>query len=262
MISGLILLPFCGPLSTLYKTVRKDLVTFFWVSFFQTFLLYGFFYVGMTLVPSALAAIIIGSSPLFAAVTAHIFLPTERITVSKMISIGIGISGIVLISVSRQAIGETGFREGIGIFILIIGTISSALGNIIVQKKKDVIKPVLLNSVQIFIGGFLLLLLSFFVEGKPSMSYPASFYIALAWLSFLSAAAFSIWFTLLQKPDVTVTDLNFWKFIIPVCGAGLSWILLPDENPSTISIAGMILVTAAIIFFYRKGEKNRVSHST
>ena len=62
----------------------------------------------------------------------------------------------------------------------------------------------------------------------------------------MAAVAFSIWFILLQRPGVKVSELNLWKFIIPVVGAILSWILVPDENPEWLTISGMIIITAII----------------
>ena len=75
----------------------------------------------------------------------------------------------------------------------------------------------------------------------------APYYISLAWLSFMSAAAFSIWFTLLQRPGVKVSELNVWKFIIPVFGALLSWIILPDESADPVAITGMVFIALSLI---------------
>jgi drug/metabolite transporter (DMT)-like permease len=66
-------------------------------------------------------------------------------------------------------------------------------------------------------------------------------------LSFLSAAAISIWYTLLKRPGVKVSSLNMWKFIIPVLGAILSWLILPNENPTLIAIIGMVLVALSLV---------------
>jgi len=80
--------------------------------------------------------------------------------------------------------------------------------------------------------------------------FPTEYWIALLWLSFMAAAAFSLWFKLLQRPGVKVSELNLWKFIIPVIGAILSWLLIPDENPELLTISGMIIITASLIMFY------------
>jgi len=75
--------------------------------------------------------------------------------------------------------------------------------------------------------------------------------IALAWLSFMAATAFSIWYKLLQRPGVKVPELNLWKFITPVTGAALSWLLVPDEHPEWLTISGMLIITISLILFFR-----------
>ncbi|MBO5974863.1 MAG: EamA family transporter, partial [Paludibacteraceae bacterium] len=92
-----------------------------------------------------------------------------------------------------------------------------------------------------------------------NMGYPTNFWLALIWLAFIPAAGFSIWYTQLQKPSVKVSELNMWKFIIPITGAILSWILLPEETPNIYSVSGIIIITAALLLFQiptRKKEKN------
>ena len=71
----------------------------------------------------------------------------------------------------------------------------------------------------------------------------------LSWLALLSACAFAIWFHLLQR--IAVSELNLWKFLIPLSGAILSWLLLAGESPDAISIGGMLLVALGIIWNQR-----------
>jgi len=81
--------------------------------------------------------------------------------------------------------------------------------------------------------------------------------VALFWLAFLSASAFSIWYTLLKRPGVRVSELNVWKFLIPVSGAALSWMLIKGEKPDLISIAGMLFIVAALLLINRKPVSRR-----
>jgi drug/metabolite transporter (DMT)-like permease len=83
----------------------------------------------------------------------------------------------------------------------------------------------------------------------------------LLWLAFISAVAFSLWFWLLRRPGVKVSDLNLWKFIIPVSGAILSWVILPDESPNMSSIFGMAMIALSIVLF-NKNSWNRVPRET
>ena len=54
-----------------------------------------------------------------------------------------------------------------------------------------------------------------------------------------------------------VSELNLWKFIIPVVGAILSWLLVPGEKPELLTITGMIIITGSLILFFRNGIKAR-----
>jgi drug/metabolite transporter (DMT)-like permease len=105
-------------------------------------------------------------------------------------------------------------------------------------------------------GGIGILLLSFIAEDHSFGIKPAAYYISLFYLGFLSAAAFSIWFVLLKRPGIKVSEINIWKFLIPVFGAILSWIILPDEKPALIPVIGMILITFSLILLnYNNGGR-------
>src|SRR4030042_4184502 len=110
MISGLILLPFCGSLKKYLQTSMTHFWTILLISLFQTFLLYAFFYYGMTIVSGALAAIIIGVSPLTIAITAHYIMPGDKMTLTKTYSLLLGVVGIIVISIGRQPWVAHGFR--------------------------------------------------------------------------------------------------------------------------------------------------------
>jgi O-antigen/teichoic acid export membrane protein len=48
--------------------------------------------------------------------------------------------------------------------------------------------------------------------------------------------------------------LNLWKFITPVAGAILSWLLIPDEHPEWLTISGMIIITVSLILYYKTAK--------
>ena len=122
--------------------------------------------------------------------------------------------------------------------------------------------PMILTSSSLFIGGLAMILISLPFEGLPKQSFPPEYFVALAWLSFLSAASISIWNTLLRRPKVKVSELNIWKFLIPVAGAILSWIILPNESADIVSVSGMILIAFALLFLnlpIRKKKRSAMS---
>jgi len=250
MISGLLLLPFCGGLALFFRTVCSHFRTILLIAALQTFFVYALFYTGMTMVDGAIAAILIGSAPLISATLAHYLMHDDRFTPGKLISLLIGIGGIAIIALSRQPWLAVGRSEFFGVLILLLSSVVGNTGNIFVARERNSIPPLILNSAQIFVGGLGLFLVSLVMEGVPDLHQPLEFYAALLWLAMLSAVAFSIWFTLLKKPGVRVSELNLWKFIIPVFGALLSWLVLPQESPEWSAIIGMVFVAGSILSFH------------
>ena len=125
--------------------------------------------------------------------------------------------------------------------------ILSGFSNVIVKREKGMVPPLVISSSSMALGGAALFLFSIPFEGVHMESKPLLYYISLSWLSLLSAVAISIWIILLKRPGIKVSDLNLWKFLIPLFGALFSWILLPAERPQALTSAGMIIITLALI---------------
>lgn len=250
MISGLMLLPFTVKPAAYIRMIRENYKLVLAVMVLQTLMNYSLFYLGMDLVPGALGAVIVGSQPLVTAVVAAMMHDEERLTRSKIITIIFGISGVILISAGRQAFRIGTALEFVGVVLILGANIATAVSNVIVSLKSRGMNPIVLSSFSLGIGGLILYLVSIPVEGTMRVYRPFLYWADLAWLSFMSAFAFSLWFKLLQRPGVKVSELNLWKFIIPVVGAILSWLLVPGEHPELLTIAGMIVITFSLILFF------------
>ena len=249
IISGVMILPFTVKPAAYIKIIIENWKIVVWVIFFSILINYIFFYQGINLIPGALAAVIVGSQPLVAAVVAAIMVKNDKLTRGKIITIIFGIAGVIFISAGRQAFKFGPAIELLGVFLILLGSISSAISNVIVSLRTKGINPLVLSSSSLLVGGFLIYLLSIPLEG-PSDPFPLEYWLILLWLSFMSAFAFSLWFKLLQRPGVKVSELNLWKFIIPVAGAILSWLLVPGENPEWLTVSGMVIITASLIMLY------------
>lgn len=250
ILTGLILLPFTGSPVNLIKTIRDNAEIILWVLVLQILANYILFYIGLNLVPGALGAVIVGSQPLFTAVLASLIMQEEQLTRKKVFIIIAGISGVVLISAGRQAFRLGGLAELLGVIFIIGANIATAASNVMISLKGRNINPTILNAVTMFSGGLILYFLSFVFEVRIQDDPPPKYWIVMVWLTLVSAAAFSIWYNLLQRPGIKVSELNLWKFIIPGAGAILSWLLVPGEKPEWLTITGIIIITASLIGFY------------
>jgi drug/metabolite transporter (DMT)-like permease len=258
-ISGLLLFVYFGKPQRFIAEVKDNLGYALLVSFVQIFLLYALFYSGLNLVPSALGAMLNGASPLFIAIVAHFTISDDKMTPLKTGSILLGVAGIAIITLGRSNVEMRSELEYLGIALLLLNNIVSGFANVLVSRRNTGISPLVLSSVSLMIGGLGLFIVSIPLEGLNLGPFPIEYYISLAWLSFLSAAAFTIWFALLRRPQVKVSTLNVWKFLIPVSGALLSWIILENESADSVSVIGMIIIAISLIVvnvhgrFYKKG---------
>jgi len=261
IISGLMILPFTIRPREYLRMIRDNSSLVISVTILQTIINYMLFYKGMDRVPGALGAVIVGAQPFVTAIVSRIMIREERFTASKVFTIILGIAGIVLVSAGRQGFNFGTPGELAGIIMIFIANISTATSNVLVSKNGKKMNPLVLSSFSLLIGGLFIWLVSFVAEDVPAgPDFPVRFWLVLAWLSFMSAFTFSRWYVLLKRPEVKVSELNLWKFILPVFGAILSWILVPGEKPDWVTISGMIIISSSLIWFFgvngRRGRKS------
>ena len=248
MLAGLLLFPLIKISKIDVRANLKHWRFMLLFAFVQTFLQYGLFFMGLDKVPGATSAIIIGTGPLFIAIMAHITLKNDKLTFRKILAIVLGLAGVVFISMAKGSLLSDDPSFYTGVVLLILSNIIGSYTNIMVVKKKSYnISPIVLTAFANFVGGIMLFLASLIVEEPEFKIYPLEFYGALLWLAIIPAAGFTLWYGLLQRPEVKVSELNIWKFLIPVTGSILSWVLLTEEHPDIISISGIIIITAALL---------------
>jgi len=204
----------------------------------------------MQYIGGAQAAILLGTYPLMVSLIAHFATPDDPMTAGKWLAIGLGMTGVGIIALATKPWKPGGLEQLGGMALVLASICSSASANVVVSRRGGVMNPTLLTSAQIGFGGIVLFVAALIVEGVPSEVPPAEFFTVLIYLSFVSAAGFSIWYALLRKAKVS--RLNMWKFVIPVFGACLSWLLLPDESPNISSLVGMCCVAAAVLIGHKQ----------
>ncbi len=137
------------------------------------------FYTGINMIPSAVAAIVIGSQPFFIAIVAHFLMPGDRISVLKIGIIMIGILGVVLVSMGKDPDSVTGQIAMAGILLMVAINILSGFTNVLVASEKGMIPPLVISSASMIIGGASLFLFSLPLEGLNLEPKPAPYYLSL-----------------------------------------------------------------------------------
>lgn len=252
MLAGLLVLPLAGNPKETFRQVKSNLRIVLWVALFQTVIQYFFFYLGLARVSGVLSAILIGSGPLFVAILSHFYMPNDRMTTRKAMAIALGFAGMAWVVWGGNAVAPLTASAWIGILFLLVCNLNAGISNILIAKHTHHIKPLALSTSSLFLGGAALWLISIPMEGYSSGPYPAQYYGALLWLSFLSASALSIWIVLLRQPGIKISELNQFKFIIPVAGALLAWAMLPEDKPRWDALGGLFLIGFSLVWMYRR----------
>lgn len=252
LLAGLILIPFAG-LKGYIKEFKGHYKIILSVGLLQTFLVYFLYFIALSKIKASTGAALVGLGPMIGAILGYFFIKSEVFTKQKIFSFILGITGVTLVSLAGGKGGSLpGLSETIGIILFILNSIVGAFSNIIVLRYKSDVRPAVLTSAQLSIGGLMLLILSFFIYDDITFLLPINFYIALSWLIFVSAAGFSIWYYLLAKRRESLISMNIWKFIMPVTGGILGWLIMPDDSPTIKSVIGMVIVAISIYIYYRR----------
>lgn len=223
------------------------------VSLLQTFTVYLLFFLALNRIQASTAAALVGLGPMIGALLGHFFIQSENFNRQKILSFFLGITGVTMVSLAGGKGGAfPTIPEFWGIGLFVLSSVAGAVSNVVVVKYKKGINPFVLTSAQMMIGGLLLLIVSLFSYEDLTLKLPSAFYIALLWLIFVSSAGFSIWYHLLTKRRESLISMNIWKFIMPVTGGILGWIIMPDDSPTLLAISGMLTVALSIYIFYKR----------
>lgn len=261
IISGLILIPWANHKRNFIQQLKKHFPIALKIGFFSTTLLYGSYYTGQNYVDASIVSLIVGCQPLFVAIMAHFILKNEKFNKVKVFSIILAIIGLVVVSYpSFSEVKSIGWMSAIGIMLIIVDCLSASYGNIIVSQVDFARVDIrVINAAQLFLGGFMLMILAVIIEGPqqlPSFSNDGYlFYICLAAMVFITVFSAIIWFSLLARPNTKVSNLNMWKFLIPVIGSLQSWTLLRNDKPTLNSVIGLVIITASLLIFNLRTEK-------
>lgn len=218
------------------------------VAFVQTALQYVFYYIGMAHVTGVKGAILNGSTAFFCVVTACIFYH-ESINGRKIAGCLLGLLGVFVVNLGKGSIG--GSFSFLGEGFMLCSAVSSALGSLCNKEAAKKMGPVTLCGWQLILGAVLLIGVGFLFGGRISiLEVPATGWLLLLYLAFLSAAAFSLWTVLLKyNPMGRVTVFNF---LIPVFGSLLSVIFLKDSLWNVNTLFALLLVCAGIYLVNRE----------
>ncbi|MCH4083452.1 MAG: DMT family transporter [Olsenella sp.] len=221
------------------------------LSLFQTVLQYGLLYPGLSRASGVASSIIEASASFIVILLAALVFRQERLTSRKVLGCLVGFAGVLLVNLKPG--GSLSFNP-VGEGLVFLSTIAAAMSSCLIRDFSRRHDPVLLSGWQFLVGGVVLILIGLAAGGHLAPSRPAAL-VLLAYMGFISAAAYTMWSMLLSANPVS--RVAVFGFMNPVFGVVLSAILLNEVsalNP-LLAVVALALVSAGIVIVNRGPAK-------
>ena len=164
---------------------------------------YGLLFWGEQRTSSGLAAVLQATIPAFGLALAHVLLPSDRMTLPKVLGVALGIAGVAVIFADRTTLaGADALR---GALAIVAGAFAVAFSNVLVKARGGSFEPLILSAAQMTFGLVPLVALGRALEGSPlAFHWTPRAVLSLLYLSLVgSVVAFVIFYWLLRRMDVT-----------------------------------------------------------
>ena len=236
---------------------RRDLPAIGTLSLFQTVLQYVLFYVGLANCAGVTSSILEASNSFLCVLLAALVFRFERLTGRKVLGCLVGFAGVVLVNVAGESGGLSFTLTGEGMVLL--STVAAATSSNLAKRFSREHDPVLLSGWQFVFGGAIMLAVGLVAGGRVApadAANPLPALALLAYLGFISAAAYSLWSVALAANPVS--RVAVFGFMNPVFGVLLSAVLLGETNvvSPAVAVTALALVSLGIVIVNRP-EKGR-----
>ena len=202
---------------------------------------YGLIYWSEQYIDSGLTAILFATLPLITIVAAHVYLPGERITASKLIGTLLAFAGVMALFGDHARLDA---RQLWPMLAVIAAGVCAAVASVATKKHGRTLHPAALNAPSMLLGSAALAVVSFatgdgFALPRNAETWSAVLYLALAG----SVLAFLVYFSMLKT--WSVTSLSFISVLTPAIALVLGFVFL-DERPTLWTVVGALLIVAGV----------------
>lgn len=202
---------------------------------------FAVFPVSIGYVSTGIVGIVNAMTPVAVVMVSHVWVGGERATWNKLIGVGLGVLGIVVLSVPRLM--SEGSSEALGILFTLLAPLSFAVAMNYMRRLSgtDVVLMVAVSmtAATVFLVPILLL-----IEGAPVVTTMASY----GALILLGPVLTGLFFTaaLWMSRRVGPTNSSLLTFIAPVSTLLLGWAFL-NEGVDSFQLAGMFIIFAGLL---------------
>ena len=203
--------------------------------------------------PAGTVAVLMASTPLFAAVIGHVA-GFARVTGMGFAAIGLGVAGVGVLS--STALGGGG--GAVPVLLVIGAALAWALGSTVGERMHQAPDRMTASGMQMIVGGGALAVASV-VAGEPARFDPGAVTAAGWWaFAFMAGAVSFVGFPLFVRLTETAPPAvaNSFAYVAPAVSAALAFLLL-GERFGGLEVAGCALILASVVLLLRFGHRSR-----
>ena len=252
LVAGAMLTIVIRALGTRWPTGHREwsVVAFVGVALFGAD--YGLIYWGEQFIDSGLTAILFATLPLFTVALAHVYIPGERITASKLSGTLVAFAGVVAL-----------FGESLRLDVeklapmaaIVVATACAAAAGVVSKRHGATLHAAALNAPAMLIGGVVLAAAALATGEAIRLPREASTWAAIIYLAIVgSVISFLVYFSLLKT--WSVTSLSFISVFTPAIALALGFVFL-DERPTLWTGIGAVLILAGVALALSTNKKGR-----
>ncbi len=206
---------------------------------------YGVVYWAEQYVPSALAAVLFATFPLFISLLAHFFLPAERLGGRQLLGVFLGFVGVVLLF-SDELTFQGGPMLPVAAAVFLLSPFCAAVGQILIKRWGQGVHPLSLTLVPQALAAVFFAGTTFAIERPTEIELTVPAVLSFLYLgAFGSALAFYLYFTLLKR--MPATRLALITYLNPVVAVTVGWLFMGERlGPSIFVGAAAILLGVAL----------------
>lgn len=203
---------------------------------------YGIVYWTESKLPSGIVAVLWSVFPLLMAVTAHVYIPGERLAPRSALGFVVGFAGVALLFVEDlAALGPEAIPAGA---VLLLSPLVSAIGTALVKRHGTNVSSVLLNRNAMGLGAAMLAVAALATEGDATWTWDGAAVGSLLYLSLAGTClTFGLYFWLLRQSSAA--RLSLIAYATP-CVALLLGAILGGESYGLGTALGTVLVLSGI----------------
>jgi drug/metabolite transporter (DMT)-like permease len=205
-------------------------------------------------ITSGLAAVLQATITVFGLVLAWIFLPDERITKRKIISVVIGIIGVAIIFIDQLRVESV--MAFAGCVAIVVGAYAAAQASILVKAKAANLDPATLVFSQMLCGLPAIIFYVLLAEGNPlRLHWSVRAVVCVVYLTvFGTIAAFWLYYWLLKR--VESTNAMMISLVTPLLAVVIGAVTIGETLPPQTFVGGMLIIASIGLIVLRKRTFN------